>query len=353
MKVLGIETSCDETSMAIVDETRHIHAHVIWSQFKDHAGFGGVVPEIAARAHVQAIDHVLREVMAQASITCRDLDGVAATAGPGLIGGVMVGLVMGKTLAAYADKPFIGVNHLEGHALSPRLSDNVNFPYILLLISGGHSQIFWVEDVGRYTCLGGTLDDAAGECFDKSAKLLGLPYPGGPHLEALAATCLDPDAAMQRFSLPRPLLHVKDCRFSFSGLKTAMKLATAEITHADGTVPAADAAALAYAFEQCMADILADRCRNALALAPARPTALVVAGGVAANKTIRAALTACAAQAMVPFVAPPPILCTDNGAMIAWAGLERLQRGERHGLDIQARPRWPLDPHQETVRMVT
>ena len=338
--VLGIETSCDETAASVVAEDRRILSNVVFSQFADHAVHGGVVPEIAARAHLQAINTVVDAAMKQSGLSYEDLTGVAATAGPGLIGGVMVGLMTGKALAAHLDLPFIGVNHLEGHALSPRLSDDVAFPYLLLLVSGGHTQILLAEGVGQYRVLGRTLDDAAGECFDKSAKLLGLPQPGGPNLEKLAAECADRAGAVTRFDLPRPLLGKPGCDFSFSGLKTAMRERIAALSP-NGTIQKADASALAAALEDRMAQTLSDRCRRALE--SVKVGALVVAGGVAANKSIRAALQKTAADAGVQFAAPPGPLCTDNGAMIAWAGIERLRLGQRDGFDVAARPRWPLD----------
>lgn len=346
MIVLGIETSCDETAAAVVSADRRILSNVVHSQLEDHAPHGGVVPEIAARAHLEAVNRVVDAAMRQAGAGWDDLGGIAATAGPGLIGGVMVGLMTGKALAAYHGLPFIGVNHLEGHALSPRLSHGVEFPYLLLLVSGGHTQILLAEDVGAYTLLGSTMDDAAGECFDKSAKLLGLPQPGGPALEALAALCADPAAAASRFSLPQPLAGRAGCDFSFSGLKTAMREAIDRLTTDQGTVAQSDAADLAAALQQAVAGHLAARLDRVFKTCPRRPTALVAAGGVASNRAVRAALEALAARHGLAFVAPPADLCTDNGAMIAWAGLERLIRGEVSPMDIAARPRWPLDEKQ-------
>ncbi|HEY8964053.1 MAG TPA: tRNA (adenosine(37)-N6)-threonylcarbamoyltransferase complex transferase subunit TsaD [Alphaproteobacteria bacterium] len=340
MIVLGIETSCDETAASVVTEDRRILSNVVFSQFADHAPHGGVVPEIAARAHLNAINIVVDAAIKQAGLTFNDLSGIAATAGPGLIGGVMVGLMTGKSLAAHLNIPFIGVNHLEGHALSPRLSDNIPFPYLLLLVSGGHTQILLARGVGDYEVIGKTMDDAAGECFDKSAKLLGLPQPGGPNLETLASECTDRASAVTRFDLPRPLLGKPGCDFSFSGLKTAMRERIADLT-TDGVIQKSDAAALAAALEDRMAQTLADRCKRALE--KVQVNALVVAGGVAANKAIRTALQKTASDAGVQFAAPPSALCTDNGAMIAWAGIERLALGQRDSFDVPARPRWPLD----------
>jgi N6-L-threonylcarbamoyladenine synthase len=339
--MLGIETSCDETAAAVVDADRRILSNVVFSQLADHAPHGGVVPEIAARAHLSAINRVIDEAMTQAKISWNDLSGIAATAGPGLIGGVMVGLMTGKALAAYLEKPFLAVNHLEGHALSPRLSHNVAFPYLLLLVSGGHTQILLAENVGQYICLGGTVDDAAGECFDKSAKLLGLPQPGGPHLEKLASTCSDVAAATKRFDLPRPLVGRSGCDLSFSGLKTAVREKIDALMKADGTITQKDACDLAAALQVTIAGHLSDRVHRALK--NIKVTALVAAGGVAANKAVRSSLEKIAADRGLPFMAPPSDLCTDNAAMIAWAGIERFQKGYVDGFDAPARPRWSLD----------
>jgi N6-L-threonylcarbamoyladenine synthase len=334
--VLGIETSCDETAAAVVDADRNILSNIVFSQIADHAAFGGVVPEIAARAHLNAINTVVDQALKTAGITGKDLAGIAATAGPGLIGGVMVGLMTGKALSAQWQKPFIGINHLEGHALSPRLSHNVPFPYLLLLVSGGHTQILLCKDVGDYTLVGATIDDAAGECFDKTAKLLSLPQPGGPALEKLAREAKNP----ARFELPRPLIGKKTLNFSFSGLKTAVR-ERIESLSADGHIKHDDAADLACALQNTIAGHLSDRVSRALDTVSV--TAIVAAGGVAANGAVRAALEKIAGARGLPFMAPPSALCTDNGAMIAWAGIERLQRGETSPLDIPARPRWPLD----------
>lgn len=347
--MLGIETSCDETAAAVVTEDARILSNVIWSQLSQHAPHGGVVPEIAARAHLESVNTVVAEAMKQAGMDWKDLSGVAATAGPGLIGGVMVGLMTGKAIAAQLQKPFLGVNHLEGHALSPRLSHGVAFPYMLLLVSGGHTQILLAEEVGKYRLLGSTVDDAAGECFDKTAKLLGLPQPGGPHLEKLAGKCADAKAAIERFELPNPLAGKKGCDFSFSGLKTAVRERIDALTSAEGTVEEADAAALACALQHAIAQHLSSRVKKALLDCPQKPTALVAAGGVAANTAVRAALEKVAAGAGLPFMAPPSALCTDNGAMIAWAGIEHMKRGREDGMDVAARPRWPLDEKQVKV----
>lgn len=352
MKVLGIETSCDETAAAIVDSQRNILSNLVLSQLEEHRVFGGVVPEVAARAHLTHLDRLIRAALDDAGLKFDDLDGVAATCGPGLIGGVMVGMMAGKAIAAATGKPFIAINHLEGHALTPRLTDNVAFPYLLLLVSGGHSQILVAEDVGVYRRWGTTIDDAAGECFDKSAKMMGLPHPGGPNLEKIAATAPDRAAALARFPLPRPMKGRPDCDFSFSGLKTAVR------NHIDtlppGDFKAADIAMLAQSFEIAMCETIIDRCARAVekfktTYNPANPT-IVVSGGVAANKALRAALEDMAAKHGMACVAPPLKLCSDNAAMIAWAGVERLTRGLHDPLDFAARPRWPLDPDAEPKR---
>ncbi len=337
--VLGIESSCDETAAALVTEDRVILAQRIASQDDAHRPYGGVVPEIAARAHAERLTPLIEATLADAGMTLADVDAVAATAGPGLIGGVMVGLVTAKALAMAADKPLIAINHLEGHALSPRLADaSLAYPYLLLLVSGGHCQLLAVEGIGRYRRLATTIDDALGEAFDKTAKLLGLGYPGGPAVERLAA-----QGNAKAVPLPRPLLGSPEPHFSFAGLKSAVMRAKQA---SDKNYNDADIAA---AFQQAAIDCLIDRTRRALDRA-GPVTALVVAGGVAANKAIRAALEALAAAHGLSFVAPPLALCTDNAAMIAWAGIERLALGQSDSLDVVARPRWPLDPEAETVR---
>ena len=335
--ILGLESSCDETAAALVDSERRILAHRVAGQEAEHSPYGGVVPEIAARAHVDRLAPIVEAVLADAGVTLAEVDAIAATAGPGLIGGVMVGLVTGKALAHAAHKPLIAVNHLEGHALSPRLADaSLEFPYLLLLVSGGHCQLLLVRGVGDYRRLATTIDDAAGEAFDKTAKLLGLGYPGGPAVERAAAGG-DPRAV----PLPRPLVGSSEPHFSFAGLKSAVLRAVETGRH-----PVED---LAASFQQAVVDCLADRTARALAAAP-QATALVVAGGVAANQTIRAALTELAAAHGLPFVAPPLWLCTDNAAMIAWAGALRFEQGLTDGLDVPARARWPLDPTAEKAR---
>ena len=333
--VLGIESSCDETAAALVTTGRQILAQRIASQDAEHAPYGGVVPEIAARAHAERLAPIIEGVLADAGKTLADCDAIAATAGPGLIGGVMVGLVSAKALAMASDTPLIAINHLEGHALSPRLVDpDLKFPYLLLLVSGGHCQILRVEGVGQYRRLATTIDDALGEAFDKTAKILGLGFPGGPAVERLAKQG-DPRAV----PLPRPLVGSGEPHFSFAGLKSAVLRA-----HESGLHSAADIAA---SFQQAALDCVLDRLRIACAATEPMP-ALVVAGGVASNQSIRAALESFAQDNAMRFVAPPPALCTDNAAMIAWAGCERL--GQSDPLDFVARPRWPLDPTAEPAR---
>jgi N6-L-threonylcarbamoyladenine synthase len=334
MIVLGLESSCDETAAALVTLDRQVLAHRLAGQEAAHAPFGGVVPEIAARAHVEALEPLIEAALADAGMTLAQVDAVAATAGPGLIGGVMVGLVTGKALAHAANKPLIAVNHLEGHALSPRLADpDLDFPYLLLLVSGGHCQLLLVEGVARYRRLATTIDDAVGEAFDKTAKLLGLGFPGGPAVERAAALG-DPRAV----PLPRPLKGSAEPHFSFAGLKSAVARAVGQHSPED----------LAASFQAAVVDCLVDRTRRALAGVEA--TALVVAGGVAANGAVRSAMQALAAALGLRFVAPPLWLCTDNAAMIAWAGAERFALGLTDPLDVPARARWPLDPTAEAVR---
>jgi N6-L-threonylcarbamoyladenine synthase len=335
--ILGIESSCDETAAALVASDRRILAHRLAGQEDAHRPFGGVVPEIAARAHVEVLPGLIEAVLDEAKVELADVDAIAATAGPGLIGGVMVGLVTAKGLALASGKPLIALNHLEGHALSPMLSDaDLDFPYLLLLVSGGHCQLLLVEGVGRYRRLATTIDDAAGEAFDKSAKLLGLGFPGGPAVEQ-AAKAGDPRAV----PLPRPLAGSDEPHFSFAGLKSAVLRAKES-----GLYAAADIAA---SFQQAVVDCLVDRTRRAIGRSHGI-TALVVAGGVAANQAIRLALTDLAAARGLPFVAPPSWLCTDNAAMIAWAGALRFDAGLTDGLDAPARARWPLDPDAEKAR---
>jgi N6-L-threonylcarbamoyladenine synthase len=340
MIVLGIETSCDETAAAVVTGERRILSDRILSQLDEHRPFGGVVPEVAARAHLEVLDGLIAEAIAEAGVGFSELDGIAATGGPGLIGGVIVGVMTAKAIAAVHGLPFLAVNHLEGHALTARLTDDVAFPFLLLLVSGGHCQLLAVEGVARYRRLGTTLDDALGEAFDKVAKMLGLGYPGGPAVERAAETG-DP----RRFRLPRPMKGRPGCHFSFSGLKTAVKHAVDALPA--GPFDAVDVADLCASFQAAAGDALVDRTANAIGefrnLHPGSDT-LVVAGGVAANKYLRARLAALAEAERVRLVAPPQRLCTDNGAMIAWAGIERLRLGLVDALDFKPRPRWPLDP---------
>ena len=337
--VLGIETSCDETAAAVVDGRRRILADVVRDQLDAHRDYGGVVPEIAARAHLEAIDLVVARAMQDADVGFGALDGVAATAGPGLIGGVIVGVMTGKAIAAAHDLPFFAVNHLEAHVLSPRLSDAVDFPYLALLVSGGHCQFVAVAGVGRHRLLGTTIDDAVGEAFDKAGKMLGLGYPGGPAVER-AAEHGDP----ARFALPRPLCGREGCDFSFSGLKTALRHAVEALP--PGELSERDVADLCAGFQEAVAEVMADRTANAIARFRARcpdGATLVVAGGVAANRTLCARIQEVAAAHGLAFVAPPPRLCTDNAAMVAWSGAERLALGLADGLDFAPRPRWPLE----------
>lgn len=333
MKVLGIETSCDETAAAVVADDRRILSNVVFSQIDDHREFGGVVPEIAARAHLDHLDGIVDRALQDADMTFEALDGIAATGGPGLIGGVIVGTMTAKAIAAATGKPYIAVNHLEGHALTARLTDDVAFPYLLLLVSGGHCQLLAVDGVGQYRPLGSTVDDAVGEAFDKTAKLLGLGFPGGPAVEQ-AALSGNPAA----FALPRPMKGRSGCDFSFSGLKTAVRHAAMDLALTPETV-----ADLAASFQQAVAEVLVDRTRSAIrSYGSAPPATLVIAGGVAANRTLRGALSDMADEEGVAFAAPPLELCTDNGAMIAWAGLERLRLQLVDGMNFAPRPRWPL-----------
>ena len=334
--ILGLESSCDDSAAALVTSDRHVLAQAVVGQNSAHQPYGGVVPEIAARAHVEILPELISQVLGEAKLAVHDVDAVAATAGPGLIGGVMVALLAGKGLALAAGKPLIAVNHLEGHALSPRLVDpELGFPYLLLLVSGGHCQLLEVRGVGNYRRLATTIDDAAGEAFDKAAKLLGLPYPGGPAIEELAQS-----GDQKAVPLPRPLVGSGEPHFSFAGLKSAVQRAVSS-----GAYAAADIAA---SFQKAVVDVLVDR--TAIALRKTAAPALVVAGGVAANQAIRAALAELASSEDRAFTVPPAWLCTDNAAMIAWAGAERLAIGLTDGLDAPARARWPLDEAAEKVR---
>lgn len=341
--ILGIETSCDETAAAIIrrnaDGSGEIVSNIVLSQIADHAPYGGVVPEIAARVHIKHLDRLIAQAMDEAGIAFPDLDGVAATAGPGLLGGVIIGLTTAKAIAMAHGKPLLAINHLEGHALTPRLLEPCPFPYLLLLISGGHTQFQLVEGVGRYRRLGTTIDDALGEAFDKTAKLLGLGYPGGPLVEQFARK-----GNARRFDFPRPLKGRKDCNFSFSGLKTAVREAVQNLA----LLSEQDIADVCASFELAVAETLQDRLKMAFATfrethPEAMEPALIVAGGVAANMTLKTVLAASALESGFKLIVPPASLCTDNGAMIAWAGAERLTLGLVDDLNFMARARWPLD----------
>lgn len=338
MHVLGIETSCDETAVAIVNDQRQVVAQALLSQLGDHRPYGGVVPEIGARAHLDHLDRLVLQTLQQANMDFNAIHAFAAAAGPGLIGGVMVGLMTAKALAVATNKPLIAVNHLEAHALTARLTDDVAFPYVLLLVSGGHCQILLVEDVGRYQLIGQTIDDAVGEAFDKVARMLGLPYPGGPELEKLLPLANAENAA--RIELPRPLLGRKNCDFSFSGLKTATRLQIGE-----GELTHQQKADFSLAFHQTIAAIFTDRLTNAFNGPRLKSVkTLVVAGGVAANQFLCGSLRDFCHKRDITFVAPPLNLCTDNAVMVAWVGIEYARRDDftPAALDFAARPRWPL-----------
>ena len=345
LTVLGLESSCDDTAAAVVRQTEgepaQVLSSVVHGQTDLHSAFGGVVPEIAARAHAEKLDVCVQQALEQAGLTLQDMDAVAVTAGPGLIGGVMSGVMCAKGISAATGLPLIGVNHLAGHALTPRLTDGITFPYLMLLVSGGHCQYLIAHGPERFTRLGGTIDDAPGEAFDKTARLLGLPQPGGPSVEAEAR-----DGDPKRFRFPRPLLDRPGCDLSFSGLKTALMRMRDQIVAEKGGLTRQDRADLCAGFQQAVVDTLAEKTRRAIALYletnPAEPV-IAVAGGVAANTAIRSALESVSADAGARFTAPPLHLCTDNAAMIAYAGLERFRLGARDGLDLTARPRWPLD----------
>lgn len=342
MRVLGIETTCDETAAAVVSdrlgaEGGDILSNEVLSQIAQHAVYGGVVPEIAARAHIDVLDRLIVRALANAKVELSDIDAIAAAAGPGLIGGVLIGLTAAKGLALASGKPFIAVNHLEAHALTARLTDPLDFPYVALLVSGGHTQLVAIRDVGDYRRLGSTIDDAAGEAFDKVAKMLGLPYPGGPQIEKLAQ-----EGDARRFDFPRPMLGRGGADFSLSGLKTAVRQEILKL----GTPSDQDVKDIAASFQAAIVDVIVDRVRGGIKLfteGEGRPSGLVIGGGVAANGAIRRALTRLCAESGLRFVSPPPVLCSDNGAIIAWAGLERFKRGFRDDLAFAPRPRWPLD----------
>ena len=345
MIVLGIETSCDETAAAVVNSDRQILSNVVYSQLESHSPYGGVVPEIAARAHVEAIDAIISRAMTDAHLKFNELDAVVATGGPGLIGGVMVGIMIAKAIAVSESLAFVAVNHLEAHALTVRLKSetgrhSISFPYLLLLVSGGHCQLLIVENVGRYKRIGTTLDDALGEVFDKTAKMMGLGYPGGPRVERLAREGRD-----DRFDLPRPMRGREGCDFSFSGLKTRVRQTIENLP--PGPLQKHDIVDLCASFQRAAGDVLEDRCANAIRLFREQyrnSGSFVVAGGVAANKNLCGRLRTLAAEFELPFHVPPPHLCTDNGAMVAWAGLEQLRFRGADSLEFKPRPRWPLDP---------
>ncbi len=347
--VLGVESSCDDTAAAVVrrsGEAAEILSSVVWGQNALHAAYGGVVPELAARAHAEKVDLCIEAALAEAGIGLAGIDAIAVTAGPGLIGGVLAGVSCAKGLAAGTGLPLVGVNHLAGHALTPRLTDGLSFPYVILLVSGGHAQFLLVSGADDFTRLGGTIDDAPGEAFDKAARLLGLLQPGGPSVEGEARSG-DP----ARFAFPRPLLDRPGCDLSFSGLKTALLRARDTLVDEQGGLTREDRADLCASFQAAVADVLVEKSRRALSSAPADAplSGFAVAGGVAANMTIRTALQSVARSFDLPFVAPPLGLCTDNAAMIAWAGIERLGMGLTDGLDLVARPRWPLDTRRPAL----
>lgn len=329
MLILGIETSCDETAAAVVSDGREILSNVVLSQTTEHVPYGGVVPEIAARAHIDKLDDVIGQALKAAKISLSEIDAVAATCGPGLIGGVIVGAMTGKALASVTGKPFIAVNHLEGHALTARLTDDVAFPFLLLLVSGGHCQFLVVRGVGDYERLGGTMDDALGEAFDKTAKMLGLGFPGGPAVERLAK-----QGNEKAHAFPIPLKGRPGCDFSFSGLKTAVRM------QVSADCSEREKADICASFQYTAALHVEERTQNALKLGKA--STLVVAGGVAANQYLRSRLEIIAHENGMALVVPPPALCTDNAAMIAWAGVERFRLGLTDGMDFEPRARWPL-----------
>ncbi|MBP2443344.1 tRNA (adenosine(37)-N6)-threonylcarbamoyltransferase complex transferase subunit TsaD [Rhizobium leguminosarum] len=359
LRILGIETSCDETAAAVVERDAEGHSNVlsdvVLSQLDEHSAYGGVVPEIAARAHVEALDELIEEALKRANVSLADIDAIAATSGPGLIGGLLVGLMTGKAIARAAGKPLYAVNHLEGHALTARLTDGLSFPYLMLLVSGGHTQLILVRGVGQYERWGTTIDDALGEAFDKTAKLLGLPYPGGPAVERMAR-----DGNADRFAFPRPLVGEARLDFSFSGLKTAVRQAAQDIAPLSDQ----DVADICASFQKAVSRTLKDRIGRGLqrfktefaatfsatGSATGEKPALVVAGGVAANLELRGTLQALCDKNGFRFIAPPLHLCTDNAVMIAWAGLERMATGAAaDALDVQPRSRWPLDSNAETL----
>ncbi|WP_170606643.1 tRNA (adenosine(37)-N6)-threonylcarbamoyltransferase complex transferase subunit TsaD [Ruegeria arenilitoris] len=351
LTVLGLESSCDDTAAAVVRQTdfepAEILSSIVHGQTELHSAFGGVVPEIAARAHTEKLDICVKQALDTAGLSLRDMDAIAVTAGPGLIGGVMSGVMCAKGLSAASGLPLIGVNHLAGHALTPRLTDKIAFPYLMLLVSGGHCQYLIARGPEEFTRLGGTIDDAPGEAFDKTARLLGLPQPGGPSVE-VEARAGNPN----RFHFPRPLLDRPGCDLSFSGLKTALLRLRDLVVLEKGGLMRSDRADLCAGFQQAVVETLSEKTRRAIALymaeSPPEPV-IAVAGGVAANFAIRARLETVAVESGAKFIAPPLSLCTDNAAMIAFAGLERFRRGARDGMELSARPRWPLDQNSPSI----
>lgn len=341
MLVMGIESSCDETACAVVSDKKEILSSVVWSQYDEHRRFGGVVPEIAARAHLEQVDVIVKEAMTEAGIDFPDLSAVAVAGGPGLIGGVMVGVMTAKAIALAHDLPFVAVNHLEGHALMARVTNEIEFPYLLMLVSGGHCQILAVKAPSEYEKFGGTIDDSAGEAFDKVAKMLEVGYPGGPNIERAAAL-----GDAKRFILPYPMKGRTGCDFSFSGLKTAVRHQIELLIEANGALTEQDKNDMAASFQRTVVTVITDRLKHGIAeFRQKYPNGkhLVVSGGVAANKALRAGIESLAQKNKMIFAAPPLKLCTDNGVMIAWAGLERFRLGKTSTLDFKPRPRWPLD----------
>lgn len=341
---MGIESSCDETACAIVSDKRELLSSVVWSQYDEHRRFGGVVPEIAARAHLEQVDVIVAEALKQANVDFKDLSAISVAGGPGLIGGVMVGVVTAKAIALAYNLPFIAVNHLEGHALMARFTNDIEFPYLLMLTSGGHCQILIVKAPGQYEKLGGTIDDSAGEAFDKVAKMLDVGYPGGPNIERAAKM-----GNSKRFILPYPMKGRVGCDFSFSGLKTAVRHQIEELEKF-APLSEQDKADMSASFQRTVVSVITDRLKNGIAIFKKKyPDAkhLVVSGGVAANTSLRAGIEELAKKNKMIFAAPPLKLCTDNGVMIAWAGVERFRLGKTSSMDFKARPRWPLDKMEE------
>lgn len=339
LRILGIETSCDETAVAIVDDNKCILSNQIASQIDEHKEYGGVVPEVASRSHMRHLDQLIDAAIAESGCSWQDIDAIAVTAGPGLIGGVIVGVMYAKSIASVLNKPIIAVNHLEGHALTARLTEDISFPFLTLLVSGGHTQFLVVKNVGEYEILGTTIDDALGEAFDKTAKILGLGYPGGPALEKKAS-----NGDGNRFKFPKPLCNVKNCDFSFSGLKTAVKR---EVEALSGKKTEENICDIAASFQKTASEILSVKTLQAInrfnSLFPGADKSFVLSGGVAANKLIRSSLGSCCEKHGFKFFAPPISLCGDNAAMIAWAGIERYKLGLKNKLNFQPRSRWSLD----------